>query len=320
MARKHRIQYEGAIYHVMSRGDRRERIFVDDQDRVMFLATLGACCDRTGWEVHAFCMMPNHFHLVVETPQPNLVEGMKWLLGVFTRRFNLRHKVVGHLFSGRYKALVVDGSGSGYLKTACDYVHLNPARAGLLRVDQALREYPWSSWPEYLKNPKHRWPWLRVDRLLGECRVPKDSDAGRKHLEECVEARRMSEDPTVYKPVRHGWCFGDDPFRKELLAGMAERIGPEHYGRERRESAEDAATRIVEEALREAGWDEARLAETKKGHDLKVQLARRLRRETMVTWAWIGDRLRMGSRSNASNLVYALEKAELRGNKKPGLP
>ena len=164
MARKHRIQYEGAICHVMNRGDRREPIFRDDRDRTVFLETLGASCGRTGWEVHALCLMPNHFHGVIETPQPNLVEGMKWLLGVFTRRFNLRHKLVGHLFSGRYKALVVDGSGDGYLKTVCDYVHLNPARAGLLRADQPLREYRWSSWPQYLKGPRRRWPWLRVDR------------------------------------------------------------------------------------------------------------------------------------------------------------
>jgi REP element-mobilizing transposase RayT len=128
----------------MNRGDRREPIFTDDQDRTVFLTSLGACCDRTGWEVHALCLMPNHFHLVVETPQPNLAEGMKWLLGVFTRRFNLRHKLLGHLFSGRYKALVVDGSADGYLKSVCDYVHLNPARARLLRPHQPLREYRWS--------------------------------------------------------------------------------------------------------------------------------------------------------------------------------
>src|SRR5258706_9963506 len=98
--------------------------------------------------------MSNHFHLVVETPKANLVEGMKWLLGVYTRRFNRRHKLFGHLFSGRYKSLMVDGSGTGYLKTVCDYVHLNPGRAKLLRPEQALRQYRWSSWPEYLKSPK----------------------------------------------------------------------------------------------------------------------------------------------------------------------
>jgi len=79
MARKHRIRYEGAIYHVMNPGDRREPIFRVDPDRTVFLETLGACCGRTGWEVHALCLMANRFHLIVETPQPNLVDGMKWL-------------------------------------------------------------------------------------------------------------------------------------------------------------------------------------------------------------------------------------------------
>ena len=111
--RKLRVEYPGAIYHVMNRGDRREEIFRDDEDRLRFLGTLSEACVKTGWQVHALCLMPNHFHLVVETPQPNLVAGMKWFLGTYTARFNRRHKVFGHLFSGRYKALVVDGSGSG---------------------------------------------------------------------------------------------------------------------------------------------------------------------------------------------------------------
>ena len=101
----------------MNRGDRRENIFEDEQDHVRFLETLGEACQKTGWQVHAWCLMGNHFQLVVETPQPNLVEGMKWLLGTYTGRYNRRHKEFGHLFSERYKSLVVDGSGKGYLKT-----------------------------------------------------------------------------------------------------------------------------------------------------------------------------------------------------------
>jgi putative transposase len=182
MARKLRIQYPGAIYHVMNRGDHREPIFKDDADRERFLATLGEACRKTGWQVLAYCLMPNHFHLVVETPQANLVAGMKWLLGTYTSRFNRRHKMFGHLFSGRYKALIVDGSGNGYLKTVCDYVHLNPARAKLLSPDQALREYRWSSWPAYLTPPGQRPDWLRVERLLGEYGLPADSAAGRRQL------------------------------------------------------------------------------------------------------------------------------------------
>ena len=117
----------------MNRGDRRERIFMDDADRQRFVETLGEVCAKTDWQVHAYVLRPNHFHWVVETPQPNRVAGMKWLLGTYTSRFNRRPKLIGHLFSGRSKSLIVDGSGSGYLKSVGDYVHLNPARGGAFR-------------------------------------------------------------------------------------------------------------------------------------------------------------------------------------------
>jgi putative transposase len=167
MPRKLRIQYPGAIYHVMNRGDQRENIFRGIADHGMFLSTLGEACAKTEWQVHAYCLMRNHFHLVIETPQGNLVAGMKWLLGVYTKRFNLRHKLCGHVFAGRYKALIVDGSGDGYLRTVCDYVHLNPVRAKIVRTAAALESFRWSSYGEYLKPPRQRASWLRVDRLLG---------------------------------------------------------------------------------------------------------------------------------------------------------
>src|SRR5579872_434468 len=225
MARKLRVPYPGAIYHILSRGDRRERIFVDDQDRLKLLGTLGETCQKTGWQVHAYCLMANHFHAVVETPGANLVAGMKWFLGTYTSRFNRRHRVVGHLFSGRYKALMVDGSGKGYLRTVCDYVHLNPARAKLLKPEQRLREYRWSSYGEYLRRPGQRSEWLRVDRLLGEMRIPKDSAAGRREFERQMEERRHLEDPEGMKAVRRGWYLGDEEFRRELLEQMTGKIG-----------------------------------------------------------------------------------------------
>jgi len=137
----------------MDRGDRREAIFEDDEDRAGLLRTLTQACEKTGWQVHAYCLMRSHFHLVIETPRPNLVVGMKWLLGTYTGRYNRRHKELGHLFSGRYKALIVDGSGKGYLKTVCDYVHLNPARAKVLPPEQPLSAFGWSSYPQYLAVP-----------------------------------------------------------------------------------------------------------------------------------------------------------------------
>ena len=140
MARRLRVEYAGAIYHVVHRGNQRQNIFRDDRDRQMFLSTLAETCGKTGWQVHAYCLMRNHFHLVIETPQPNVVAGMKWLLGVYTKRFNIRHSTCGHLFAGRYKALLVDGSGNGCLETVCDYVHLNPVRARLIQSGAGFGE------------------------------------------------------------------------------------------------------------------------------------------------------------------------------------
>jgi REP element-mobilizing transposase RayT len=294
----------------MNRGDRREVIFKDDKDREVFVSTLGEACGKAGWEVHALCLMGNHFHLVVETPQGNLVAGMKWLLGTYTGRFNRRHKLFGHLFSGRYKALIVDGSGNGYLKTVCDYVHLNPARAKLLRPEQPLRGYRWSSWPEYLKRPGKRWRWLRVDRLLGENRIPLDSAAGRRQLEAVLEERRAQETGADYKRLRRGWCLGTDSFRKELLGQMKERLGAEHYGAERQETAEAQAEGIVTEELKRRRWREEDLGRRAKGDAGKVELAARLRVETVMTVKWIAERLQMGAPGYVNHLLYHRRKAD----------
>jgi len=312
MARKLRVEYPGAIYHVMNRGDRQEAIFRDDVDRGRFLETLGEACIRSGWEVHAYCMMPNHFHAVVETPQPTLVSGMKWFLGTYTGRFNRRHKAFGHLFSGRYKSLIVDGSGRGYLRTVCEYVHLNPARARLLKPEQSLREYRWSSWPAYLHSPGRRPVWLRVDRVLGEMGIRQDSGAGRRELERLVEARRGVQDQADYKTIRRGWFFGEDALKRELLDRVGERLGVEHYGLERQESQVEHAERLVGEELRRRRWAEATLVERTKGDAEKVKIAVRLRAETLVTVAWIAQRLQMGSVANVNTLLYRWRRGEHR--------
>ena len=301
MARKLRVQYPGAIYHVMNRGDRRESIFKDDTDRKMFLETLGETCAKTAWQVHALCLMRNHFHLVVETPRANLVAGMKWFLGTYTGRFNRRHKLFGHLFSGRYKSLVIDGSGNGYLRTVCDYVHLNPVRAKLLKGDESLRSYRWSSFGEYLKAPARRWPWLRVDRVLGECGIKKDSSAGRRQFEFALEERRRQEsDGTEWKVIRRGWYLGDKQFRKELLEEMKFQA---HHGGEERQESEAQAQRLLAGELKRLQWTEDDLKYRRKGDRTKARLARTLRSETTMTLAWIADQLHMGSASMVTHVL-----------------
>ena len=305
MARKLRVQYPGAVYHVLNRGDRRERIYCDDHDRQRFLDTLGEACAKTGWQVHAYCLMANHFHLIVETPRPNLVVGMKWLSGTYTGRFNRRHKLFGHLFSGRYKALIVDESTPGYLRTLGEYVHLNPVRAKLLRPDAPLRSFRWSSFPIYLQVPSRRPGWLRVDRLLGEAGIPKDSAAGRRQFELRLEERRQQEEPAgAWQPIRRGWYWGDKTFRRELLERMQGQWGEHHSGAERQESDEQKAEGIIQTGLAKAGWREEDLPRRRKSDPLKLRWAAQLRRETPLTLKWIAARLKMGTWKHLNRRLY----------------
>ncbi len=309
MARKVRVEYPGAIYHVMNRGDRREDIFHDDEDRQRFLDTLAEACEKTGWQVHTYCLMRNHFHLVVETPRPNLVAGMKWFLGTYTSRFNRRYRQFGHLFSGRYKALMVDGDSDGYLRTVCEYVHLNPVRAKLLRPDQKLRTYQWSSYVEYLKKPKQRVQWLRVDRLLGEMGIARDGAAGRREFERQLELRRRQSKPQQWMKLRRGWCLGSEAFRERLLTHIAQHARDSHRGEEVRESDEQKARRIIAGELHRLGWRPADLQRYRKGDSRKVKIAHRLRTQTTMTLNWIAEELKMGAGTYVSNRLY-----HLRGN------
>jgi len=272
--------------------------------------------------------MPNHFHLVLETPQANLVAGMKWFLGTYTARLNRRHKLSGHVFAGRYKSLVVGGEG-GYLRTVCDYVHLNPVRARLLPPDVPLRSYRWSSFPLYLAETTRRMDqahWLRVDRLFGECGIRQDTPSDRREFERRLERRRLdetAESMETLKAIRHGWSFGDDSFRKELLAQMEGKIGAHNYGYELQEVAEEKANRIVAEELGLAKWTESQLGVLRKGDPRKIQIARRLRKETTVTLQWIATRLHMGTRSHLNHLLYWKRRAEsesIDASLKPLLP
>ncbi len=141
MARPLRIEYAGALYHITSRGDRRESIYEDDDDRKMFLSVLESVVGRFGWLCHGYCLMGNHYHLLVETPQPNLSRGMRQLNGVYTQRFNRSHGRVGHVFQGRFKAIVIEKEN--HLLEVCRYIMLNPVRAGMV---EHPRQWRWSSY------------------------------------------------------------------------------------------------------------------------------------------------------------------------------
>ena len=317
MPRQVRIEFSGAVYHVMCRGDRGEDIFRDDGDREMMVATLVETIGRTGWRVHAWVWMTNHYHLLVETPEPNLVSGMTWFQATYTTRFNARHQLRGHLFGGRYKAILVDSQAGPYFRTLLDYIHLNPVRAGLIRYQRGddLRDYAWSSLPAYLMSSR-RPKWLSVDRAI-QSWGGQDTLAGRRAERHRLEARINHEaaercgleeidGQSLQSTLRRGWYYGPVEFREWLLEkGKAalsakERRGRNYHGEEMVAHNEATAQRLLEEGLAQLGWNQARLEDEPKGHHAKVALATAIRLQTTVPLAWLVRRLHMGTPSHVS--------------------
>lgn len=162
MARPLRLEYPGCVYHVTSRGNARQRIYTSTADRQAFLATLSSVMNRSHWLCHAYCLMDNHYHLLIETPEANLSRGMRQLNGVYTQWFNRAHHRVGHLLQGRYKAVVVDKES--HLLELCRYVVLNPVRA---KMTKRAGQWPWSSY-RATAGREAAPDYLTVDWVLGQ--------------------------------------------------------------------------------------------------------------------------------------------------------
>ncbi|MBX9868677.1 MAG: transposase [Burkholderiaceae bacterium] len=162
MSRPLRLELAGGLYHITSRGDRREDIFLDDDDREYWLATLAQVCQRHHWVCHAWCQMSNHYHLIIETVEANLSQGMRQLNGVYTQSMNRKHRRVGHVFQGRYKAIMVEKDA--YLLELARYVVLNPIRA---RMVKDINDWRWSSYPAMIGIEASP-PWLQTNWLLGQ--------------------------------------------------------------------------------------------------------------------------------------------------------
>ena len=202
MARPLRLEFAGALYHVTSRGDRREDIYLDDVDRQDWLAVLAHVCERFNWVVHAYCQMTNHYHLLVETVDGNLSQGMRQLKGLYSRRFNRRHRQVGHLFQGRYKAILVQKEA--HLLALSRYLVLNPVRAGM--VAQPI-DWPWSSYGICV-NDEFAPPWLDTDWLLGQFGTQRSS--ARRAFAKFVRQGTGLASPLM--ATRHQLLLGDDKF------------------------------------------------------------------------------------------------------------
>lgn len=316
MARPIRFQYPGAIYHVMARGDGGKTVFETDDDRKSFVFRLGQVCASHGWRVHAWVLMDNHFHLLVETPQANLVSGMQWLLGTFSQGWNRARLRRGHVFQGRYKSVPVTGTAADayYFRIVADYIHLNPARAGLAGGKcGSLAGYLWSSLPAYLKGNGP--DWLVMERVLRAFELAQDG-RGRRAYVAWLEARAGNEkgkiDDKATAAIRRGWYLGKETFRDRLLKLLDKAKQPvggirNQTGEALRDHGEKEAERIVRrslKSLRIAPATEA-LDKLAKSDPRKVALASLLRARTSVGNNWIATRLAMGHPGSVSRLLGA---------------
>ncbi len=210
MARPLRIEYPGAIYHLTNRGNAGQTIFEDDVDRIAFLSVLGDVVDRMGWLCHAYCLMGNHYHLMVETPEANLSGGMRRLNGSYTQRFNRRHERFGHLFQGRYRAILVERES--HLLELCRYVVLNPLRAGLVRSADVFQ---WSSYRATAgRGPTPRF--LTTDWLLSQFATRREP-ARQRYRAFVAEGKGL---PGPWSDLKGGILLGGAGFAESLWSRL----------------------------------------------------------------------------------------------------
>ena len=308
MARKNRIEFAGACYHVINRGNYRSWIFETEGARKSFRKCLEEACSSMGWRLHGWCLMGNHYHLCIETPHPNLVEGMRWLQSTFANRFNRFRKTNGHVFQGRYHAILLDGDVLG---AVCHYIHLNPVRAGIVGAP-ALQTYADSSFAG-LWYPSRRRAFECPETALESAGGLTDSPAGRRKYREYlhwlsetdVEAERLG-----FEKMSRGWAKGSKEFRQSVLEDLKDERMQRVVETEASEMREPLWERALRAGLAAIGRKKGQLGVCRKGEGWKVDLARYLRERHLTPYRWIARNLEMGAPSYVQSLVSRRRKGK----------
>jgi len=305
MGRPLRIEYAGGCYHVINRGNYRRSLFEDKGAAEAFVRTLGEAATKYHWRIHAYVVMRNHFHLALELTEPNLSEGMKWLQGTWIRRYNGLRKLIGRPFQDRYKALVVEPGAT--LAKVCHYIHLNPVRAGAVRIGELVR-YPWSSLIKFAD--KQRPIWLESALVLREPAALPDTKLGwRKYVSylEFLATDNEAKRELIHKKLSSGWCVGGILFKKDMQRQARERGADlERFAGMEPEQVREERALIWEERLqRLACLAKINLTSlpAAKSHPSKALLAAAMKGSSSVSNAWLAQRLAMGQPASASQFA-----------------
>lgn len=297
MARKLRIEYPGALYHVINRGNYRRDVFESAGAAEAFVTALREAVAQYGWRLHAYVVMRNHYHLALETPQPNLVEGMHWLQSTLATRFNRFRKERGHLFQGRYQALLIENNDA--LCRVVDYIHLNPVRAGIVVAEQVVA-FRWSSLRRFVKGEV--FPGLISGDWMAHKHI-ESSDAGwRRYVDYIVNlvADEGRQKELGFDSLSRGWAIGTEGWRKALAKDFAHMaLSPGLAAAEARSLREAGWESFLAQALAKIGRSEVDLKEGGKTAQWKVDLALNVRQNSGATVAWLAQRMGLGKADTA---------------------
>jgi REP element-mobilizing transposase RayT len=298
MARPLRLEHAGALWHVTTRGNERRAIFRDDEDRDLFLSNLGKVVDACRWRLHAYVLMPNHYHLLVETPEPNLSKGMQRLNGRYSQRFNRRHQRVGHLMQGRFKSILVEQQR--HLLAVARYIVLNPVRARLTRT---AGQWEWSNYraTALLTEPPR---WLEIQATLREFDADDLHRGSQLYRQFVSEAEGSSYSP--WDDLRGQICLGGESFRRKIQELILKRQpSPEHPSSQRR-CVRPSIETIRLAVSRAFDVPESILHSQRRGPG-RPALALLARTEAALPLRRIGEALEVGA-SGAGYLIVSAEK------------
>jgi REP element-mobilizing transposase RayT len=311
MARKPRIEFEGAVYHVLNRGNYRSDLFKAAGAAQAFVDCLFETCEKSGWLLHAYTVMRNHYHLAVETPRGNLVTGVHWLQSTFGNRFNRFHAEHGRAFQGRYQAILVEPDV--HLLRLVDYLHLNPVRAGLVPLEQ-LSQFRWSSYRHFVRGSTGRPRALTCETWLRTLGGLADSaDGWRSYHDHLVwlmaDAGRQKE--AAFDRMSRGWAHGSEGYRQALAQDFKKMTAARDWGgAELTELNRNEWTRRLTAGLHALGYTLSDAGAAAKSAPWKIALAAWLKRQCSTSNRWLSEQLKMGPPDAVSRYVGDLGRGD----------